>query len=429
MGSLLHDQGAYAEARVYYEQALTMSEALHPKRRYPRGHLNLAVSLNNVGALLLDQGAYGEARGYLERALEMRQALYPKEQYPRGHIELAVSLNNLAVLLSEQGAYGEARGYSERSLAMRQALYPKEQYPQGHAELARSLMSLSILLHDQGAYGEARSFYERALAMNQALYPKEQYPHGHPDLARSLGDLASALQDQGAYGEARGYHERALVMYQVLYPKERYPQGHPDLAMSLNVLGVVLKDQGAYGEAKPLVQQGVDMQQGLADVLLAATSEAEALNYLGKLPLTRDAFISVCLHVPKSDEANYAQVWRCKAAVARVLQRRQAELLSQAAADPAARRRIESWRNFRGQLSRLALSTADGRDHPDRLAKLQQLTADKESLERQLAEAIPEFGRRRALERSPHTKLVEVLPEHTAVLDLVRHAASILTRR
>jgi len=257
--------------------------------------------------------------------------------------------------------------------------------------------------------------------MRQALYTKERYPQGHPDLALGLNNLGFVLQTQGAYGEARGYLERALAMRQALYAKERYPQGHPDLASSLNNLGFLLSFQSLYHEAKPFFQQGADMQQDLADILLAATSEAEAMNYLGTLPPDRDGLISVCLHVPESDEANYARVWRGKAAVARVLQRRQVELFHQAAADPRARRDIETLRDVRGQLARLLLPTADGRDHPERLTRLQQLAAEKERLERQLAEAIPEFARHRALEHSPHNKLVRALPEHTVVLDLASY--------
>ena len=104
-------QGAYGEARGYYERALAMYQALYPKERYPQGHPDLALSLNNLGGVLKAQGAYGEARGYLERALAMYQALYPKERYPQGHPDLAGSLNNLGLLLQAQGAYGEARGY------------------------------------------------------------------------------------------------------------------------------------------------------------------------------------------------------------------------------------------------------------------------------------------------------------------------------
>jgi len=421
LGSLLKAQGAYGEARGYHERALAMRQALYPKERYPQGHSDLATSLNNLGAVLDDQGAYGEARGYYERALEMRKTLYSKERYPQGDPHLATSLNNLGMSLEDQGAHGEARGYLERALAMYQALYPKEQYPQGHPDLATSLNNVGMLLEDQGAYGEARGYLERALAMYQALYAKERYPQGHPHLATSLNNLGFLLVAQGAYGGARGYFERALAMRQTLYSEEQYPQGHPDLAGGLMNLGALLHHQGAYGEAKPFLQQGVDMQQDVADILLAATSEAEAMNYVAQLPLFRDALISVCLHVPESDQAIYARVWRGKAAVARMLQRRQGELFQRAAADPAARRGMETWRDVRGQLARLLLATADGRDHPERLARLQQLTAEKERLERRLAEAIPEFARHQALERSPHTTLVEALPEHTVVVDLASY--------
>ncbi len=229
------------------------------------------------------------------------------------------------------------------------------------------------------------------------------------------------FQDQVAYGEAQVYFERALAMRQALYPKEQYPQGHRDLASSLGNLGGLFHAKGSYDEAKPVLQQCVDMQQGLAEIVLVATSEVEAMNYLAQLPFVRDALTSVCLQVPESDESNYSRVWRGKAAVARMLQHRQAELFRQAAANPAARRDIERWSDVRGQLARLLLATADGLNHPERLALLQQLTAEKERLERQLARAIPAFARHQSLERSTYTKLLEALPEHTVVLDLASY--------
>ena len=75
--------------------------------------------------LLKAQGAYGEARGYYERALAMCQALYPKERYPHGHPDLAESLDNLGYLLEAQGAYGDARGYYEQALAMLRGPLPQ----------------------------------------------------------------------------------------------------------------------------------------------------------------------------------------------------------------------------------------------------------------------------------------------------------------
>jgi CHAT domain-containing protein/tetratricopeptide (TPR) repeat protein len=420
LGRLLQDQGSYAEARGHLERALAMNQSLYPKDRYPQGHPDVARSLNNLSALLQVQGSYGEARVYYERALAMVESLYRKDRYPQGHPHLGTSLHNLGSLLKDQGSYSEARAYYERALAMEQSLYPKDRYPQGHPDLALSLNNLGGLFHAQGSYGEARGYFERALAMRQSLYPKDRYPQGHPDLAASLNNLGALLKAQGSYGEARGYYERALAMTQSLYPKDRYPQGHPHVVMSLSNLGALLEAQGSYGEATVFVRQGVDMQQALSRILLVATSEAEAMSYLARLPLTLDGLISKSLHLAATDDETYRRAWNGKAAVTQILHDRQAETAGRAAADPALRWTVADWRDVRSRLARLILATSDGRDHPERAAMIRQLDAEKARLERELAAAVPEFARTRALEQSHHGDLLKVLPDGTAVLDILR---------
>jgi CHAT domain-containing protein/tetratricopeptide (TPR) repeat protein len=350
----------------------------------------------------------------------MNQALYPRERYPQGHRHLARSLNGLGNLLEEQGNDGEARGYLQRGLEMNQALYPKEKYPQGHPVLATGLNNLGILLLHQGNYGEARGYLQRSLEMTQALYPRERYPQGHPELATHLNNLGGLLEDQGNYGEARGYLQRALEMTQALYPRERYPQGHLDLARRLNNLGGLLHIEGKDTEAWPLLLQAADITHELAAVFLAATSEAEALDYLAQLPTIRDLLISTSLHLAESCEDAYARVWRGKAAVARTLRRRQASLFDRARTDPATRQAIETWNDRRRQLARLLLAPSDGRDDAGRLRQLRELTVEKERLERRLAEALPEFGRQQQLDQTPHTRLLADLPDRAVVLDLVQ---------
>ncbi len=416
LGSLLQAQGNYVEARVYLQRALEMFQTLYPKERYPQGHPELAAGLNSMGRLLLDQGNYGEARGYFQRVLEMAQAHYPREQYPQGHPELATSLNNLGGLLQAQGNYGEARVYLQRTLEMTQTLYPKEQYPQGHPELAAGLHNIGLVLHAQGNYAEARGYFQRALEMTQTLYPKEQNPQGHPLLARSLNNLGALLEAQGNYGEARGYLQRALEMDQALYPKEQYPQGHPNLELGLSNLGHLIRNEGNYTEAWPFLIRATDLSHDLAEVFLASTSEAEALDYLAQLPANWGILLSSSLHMPESSEAAYARVWRGKAAVARTLQRRQAFLFDLAKTNSATRQTIEAWQESRQQLARLLRAPSN----PGRLKQLQELTRDKERLERQLAEALPEFAHQQKLDQSPHNRLLEALPDRMVLLDLVQ---------
>jgi CHAT domain-containing protein len=231
--------------------------------------------------------------------------------------------------------------------------------------------------------------------------------------------MGALLEAQGSYGEARVYYERALSMRESLYPKDRYPQGHPDLAYGLNKLGALLQTQGSYGEAAVFFRRGTDMQHALARKLLAATSEAEAMSYLAKLPKTLDGLLSASLRLPSSEDETYRLIWNGKSTLMQILHDRQAATLGRAGTDPNLRRIVTTWRDARSRLSRLILATADGRDHPERAAMIKELGSEKERLERELAVAVPEFARKRAMEQSRQNDLRKVLPEGTAVLDLL----------
>jgi CHAT domain-containing protein/tetratricopeptide (TPR) repeat protein len=326
---------------------------------------------------------------------------------------------NAGVQHYQRGQVGPALEKTRQALLVRERLYPQSEFPQGHPELAEALNAMGVLIQALGNYGGARGYLQRALAMNEAIYPKERYPRGHPDVARGLNNLGILLQNQGDYGGARGYYQRALVMNEALYPKERYPQRHPDVARSLNNLGHLLEDEEKFTDALPLLQRAVDLYQDGADLFQGVVSEAESYDYLAVLPGTINALLSVSCRLPDQAEATYARVWRGKAAVARAIQHRQAALALLAESNARARQKLESWRDVRRQLARLMLATAEGRDDPGRLLRLQELTAEKERIERELAEALPEFARQQALTRSPHTRLLEQLPAGTVVLDIV----------
>jgi CHAT domain-containing protein/Tfp pilus assembly protein PilF len=396
-----------------------MHQKLFPQERYPAGHPHLATNLDNLGYLLQAQGDYGRALHFFERALAMRQQLYPEQRYRAGHPDLATSLNNLGLLLRVKGDYGGALSYYERALAMRQQLFPQTRYKDGHPDLATSLSNLGFVLQAQGEYGRARAACEKALAMRRRLFPQDQYPDGHPDLAAGLNNLGLLLKEQGEYGRARTCYEQSLDMHQRLYPAGRYPAGHPDLAASLNNLGFLLAAQGEYGRALPSCERALAMFQSLAAVFTDSASEAEALNFRARLPGTRDLFLAVTARLPQtSPEDSYRVLWRGKAALTEILQRRQR--LLQGVTDPEARRRAEELLDVRRRLARLLLAPAAGTNQ-DRQGRLEELTDKKEWLERQLARDLPELAGERALRRAPHTDLVKALPPGTAFLDLFRY--------
>jgi CHAT domain-containing protein/Tfp pilus assembly protein PilF len=416
LGFLLHAQREYAQALPYYQRALAMREALYPKAKYPQGHPHLAGSLNNLGVLFYTQGEYAKALPYYQRALAMREALYPKAKYPQGHPDLALSLNHLGDLLQAQGEYTQALPYYQRALAMREKLYPKDKYPQGHPYLATSLNNLADLLRRQREYAKALTYLQQALEMFEALYPKAKFGPEHPHLANSLNNLGLLLQEQGEYAKALTYLQRALKMKEALYPKDKYPQGHPQLAMSFNNLGAVLQAQGEYAKALLFLKRGLLMYQELADTFAAVASETEALNHATSLPLTSDCLLSASRHPSVADFDAYPYLWRSRAALLRILQRKQNVL---ATAAEGAGKTWEQLQRVRRQLARLVLAPTRG--DKEHVKLVQELTAQKEELERQLAKAVPAFARQQQLERLEPADLVKHLPADTAFIDLVKY--------
>jgi CHAT domain-containing protein len=413
LGLLLWLQGDHGRALPFFQQALDEYQALYPREKCPQGHANLAACLTNLGSLLMSQGEFGRALPFLQQALAMHQALYPKKEHPQGHAHLAACLNNLGVLYKRRGEYGLAVHCYQQALDMIRALYP-----QGHPDLAASLDNLGVLFRAEGKYDRALSCYQQAQAMRQALYPKEKYPQGHPNLALALYNLGFLLKAQGEYGRALTLYQDALAMLVDLYPKEHYPQGHPHLALLLKNMGALFLAQEEYARGLACYQQALEMDQGLASVFADAASEAEALNYLANLPQTRDGFLSLPPdRLPDAtDDDLYAPLWRGKAVLARLAERRRQAL--RAAGDPRARACWDDLQAARRQLARLLLAPAGTRGITSR--RLEEANAHKEQLERRLAEMLPTFDPRS--ERTPpHTQLRDRLPKGSAFLDLYRY--------
>ncbi len=130
-------------------------------------------------------------------------------------------------------------------------------------------------------------------------------------------------------------------MYRRLYPLARFPCGHPDLAGSLNNLGTLLKERGEYGKAVGLLAQGAAMYDSLNIAFAEKGAEAEALNLAETMPRTRSAFLATSSHAEGADLArDYAVLWPCKAALARVLEQRRRLLHAAAASDGKTRDKL-----------------------------------------------------------------------------------------
>jgi tetratricopeptide (TPR) repeat protein/CHAT domain-containing protein len=464
-GALLQAQGDYALAQQYFEEALQMRHKLFPPARYPQGHFDLMTSLADLGGLHHERNDLPRSRTYKEQALEMARRLYPPERFPRGHPALASCLNNLATLLSHQGEHAQARAYAEESAAIDRKLFPKEEYPHGHPYLAVGLSNVAAILQQLGNYDLAEQRFEealrmrreafpgqlhpevaaslnhlallkaaqqdhaaaidyarQALEMRRGIYPPETYPLGHSQLLISTSNLAHVLNAAGQNAEALKLLKNAVDMARRLYPPEVYPYGHRQLAVAENNLGFTLLDCGRRPEAQAALTRALDMFLREIETLAGAASEVEALNLLAALPGTLDGLLSATHDRPEETAAEvYARVWQRRGAIGRIVARRQQAVLSLPAGKP--RQVFEELQQTRRNLARLMFAPADA--DPQRLAARRKTLADlsqrKEKLERSLAAELPTWQATALAQPPRHTELLQKLPQHVAVVDLLHY--------
>jgi CHAT domain-containing protein/Tfp pilus assembly protein PilF len=417
LGSVVQARGELAHAEPFYRRALAMRQELYPQARFPDGHTDLAQSLNNLGTLLQARGELGQAEPFLRQALAMNEKLYPPGRYPDGHPLLAQGLNNLGMLLHDRGKLANAERFLRQALAVCQKLYPPERFPDGHSDLATSLNNLGMLLYDRRKLAEAEVFYHQALAMRQKLYPPERFPAGHSHLASSLNNLGALLRARGELAQAEPVYRQALTMVQKLYPPDRYPDGHPDLALMLSNLGAVLHDRGERADAESHLRQALAMYQRLGSALLAGSAEAEGLNYLANLPLTRDTYLSVTRDLADKGELAYHALWQVKGAVAGMLQQRRLALAQ--AQDQATHALAQKLAMTRQALANFLRPGTDLR--PGQAERVRELSELKEQLEKQLADKLPLYKTlKERLKREP-AELLSLLPTDAAFLDLTRY--------
>jgi CHAT domain-containing protein len=193
-----------------------MRERLYPEKEFPRGHPDLAQSLNNLGILLEGMGEQRKALPYYERALAMRERLYPEKEFPRGHPDLAATLNNLGYLLKERGELRKALPYFERALAMYERLYPEKDFPSGHPVLAGSLTNLGHLLNAMEKHDKALPPLKRAVAMNQGLAETNAAAAGAAQAAAFVRSLPPA--QHLFLSASRHVHDSDAGAFELLWP-------------------------------------------------------------------------------------------------------------------------------------------------------------------------------------------------------------------
>ncbi len=232
LGVVLLLNGERAAAETLFRRSLATRES-NLGDDDPR----VAFSLDYLGIVLQEAGDLAEAERYFRRALAIRE-----QKLDPDHLDVSLSLNYLGALLWERGDYAAARPLYERSLSIRE-----ERLDPDHPLIAGVLNNLAILVYDMGDYERAGELYARALELREnALGPD------HPLVATTLNNLAHVLWSQGDLQGARSTIDRALAIWEHAGDRDR-----AEATSSLELLGRLEQSAGDYAAAAARYEQVV----------------------------------------------------------------------------------------------------------------------------------------------------------------------------
>ena len=134
IGSVYEEQGNYAEALKYNEEALKIRQETGDKP-------GLAASYNNIGNIYADQGNNPKALKFFLAGLKIKEEIGDKKS-------ISISYNNIGSLYYYQGDYAQALKYHAAALRLRRQIGDK-------SGIAASYNNIGIIYDDKGDYSQS----------------------------------------------------------------------------------------------------------------------------------------------------------------------------------------------------------------------------------------------------------------------------------
>lgn len=268
MGGALWEEGHYATALTFQEQAVSLNDSLHDKP-------NMAFSLNSLGLIYSDQGNYSRALENFLKALKIREENGDK----RGQ---HVTIGNIGMVYQQQGELAAAQEYYFKALKLAEEINDKR-------GISIALANIGGAYFQQGRYDLALDYHERALRVSEAI-------GYNSSTAYVLNKIGLVLAKQGEVREALVYHERAFQTALTAGNSKMVAFALHGIASAYQALGRS-KDAALYAERALDTARSVGQAAIIKDAaeILAAANASQ-----GKY---QDAFAAYQLFKQMSDSA------------------------------------------------------------------------------------------------------------------------------
>nr|WP_286177635.1 CHAT domain-containing protein [Rhodopirellula sp. JC639] len=356
----------------------------------------------NLAVLKAECGDYLEAEAELKKLIANdERSMYRKE--------VLLSLSSIATMRNDLDA-------AEAYLLDAQKMLRESKYPQDDPKIDHLL---GVVYREQGKLERARA------ALTKSISTRLQKQSGAPqDLGDAITSLAILEQQEGNLQTAFQLFSLAHQQYLASLGAKgiRQADAARRVALSAHLLGKQVAVRAA--------EDALAMKRELVDSLASTLSETEALLLTNTLTELEPLLSALAEDRQRNAVTALTAVWKRKAIVAQLMQRRRVRLDD--LADGTNQKKSERLRSVRRELATLLgpqfishlpirerISQAPGAPFgPDeRLNRIRQLTAEKEALQRQLAEAA---GRGTMSPDPTPDEVIAAMPAGAALIEFVK---------
>jgi hypothetical protein len=179
----------FKEANLLFEKKLMICEKIHGI-----DHVEVAMTLTNLGNTCESLGNFELSKQHLERALSINEKYFGID-----HVEVAKTLTNLGITCGSLGNFELSKQHLERALSINEKYFGID-----HFEVAKILTILGITCESLGNFELSKQYLERSLSINEKYFGID-----HVSIANILTILGITCQSLGNFELSKQHLERA----------------------------------------------------------------------------------------------------------------------------------------------------------------------------------------------------------------------------
>ena len=176
IGTVLYDQGKFADAMQSYTESLAIRSRCFGDGR------DMATTFNNIGNVEDSLGNFTKAIEYHEKALEIRTKCFGLH-----HVDVAMSEKNIGVSLIKKGDLKNALIRFKKALEIEEKCLGRH-----HVEVARTEKNIGVVVFQIGDHENALIRYKKALDIEEKCLGRH---HAVADTNNNIGEVYSHLGD------------------------------------------------------------------------------------------------------------------------------------------------------------------------------------------------------------------------------------------